>query len=367
MTQHHTTLGFEIEFTRRSRNGGNVNIDDALANIRQAGTDNNKPALANISDQRNRYSTTFYTDRWVQGYDCSCGWEIKSQPLTDTDEVRMVMRGLRLAGATVNNSCGLHVHVGIGHLTVDQIRRLAKAYSRYEPALDKLLPRSRRGNRASYARSNFTTIRTISGRMGSDLTGHHANLDAASTVGEIRRVAQPGGRYSKMNLQCYESKTTVEFRGHTGTLNFRKIDGWASLLAAMVKMAEGTSPIEPKVATFNMMLDELVGTQQVAATTRRPGADTKAGQVWAAMDSLYATQDARFFRPSGITPTGFKVNHRDALAYLLVNLGLARGTTHVAITRWTQAQGMTSRPSDSRSGLRTFLISRASELEGRTR
>lgn len=368
MTMHHTTLGFEIEYTRRSRNGGNVNLDDVLSNIREAGRTKNKPALANVSDQRGRYNTTFYTDRWVQGYDCSCGWEIKSQPTRDTDEVKEVMRGIRLAGGQVDSTCGLHIHVDIQHLTVEQIRRLCKVYARYEWALDRLLPKSRRAHRASYAVSNYITCRHTSGRAGHDLTDHFAALDTCDTIISLRAIANPRGKYSKMNLGPYDSKGTVEFRGHQGTLNFRKIDAWTSLLIAMLKKAEGTSVIEPKVASFAQMLDDLVGTEAQATTTvRRPGAGTKAGQVWDACDALFngGQVDPRFFQTSTVSPTGYRTNHRDLLAYLLVALGTARGTTHVAITRWSQAMGMTTRPSDTRSGLRSYLEGRATELAAR--
>ena len=359
MTHHHTTLGFEIEYTR------SANVDDALANIRQAGNDNNKPALSNVYDDRHNYTTRFFTDRWVQGYDMSCGWEIKSHPLTDTSEVRDVMRGIRLAGGRVNNDCGLHVHVGIAHLSTAQHIRLAKVYARYEMALDILLPRSRRGT-TDYATSNYMTIAALSNTtFGSDISGHFDNLDQCSTKHGVQQIANPRGKYSKMNLKAYNSKTTVEFRGHQGTLNFRKIDSWTSLLIAMLKIAEGTSEIKAQVATFSEMMDDLVGTEVRNAVVNRPGEGTKAAQVWDACDALFTstTPDARFFAPSNVSASGFRVsNHGDLRALIMHNLGFAQGTTHVAITRWAQAHGLTARPSDSRTGLRSFLEGRATTL-----
>ena len=366
MTHHHTTLGFEIEFTRRA------DLDTALAHIRQTGIDSNKPALANIVDERTRYTTTFYSDRWVQGYDMSCGYELKSHPLTDTSEVCDVMRGLRLAGATVNNSCGLHIHVGIGTFTTAQMRRLAKIYARYEPALERLLPRSRRGRSSEgYAKSNFLGIRDLTGTVGDDLGAHFARLDGVMTKEGVREIANPNGKYSKMNLGPYfdpRKGDTVEFRAHSGTLNFAKIDGWASVLVAMVKMAQERTTIEPKVASFSEMLDDLVGVEQATdSEAPSPGAGTKSRAIWDACSDLLEADPARFFSSSDFTPSGHRVqNHGDLRAFLMATLGTAQGTTHVAITRWAQARGLTSRPSDSRSGLRSFLQNRAADLDSRS-
>jgi|TARA_A100000172_G_scaffold6178_1_gene3536 hypothetical protein len=355
MTTHHTTLGFEIEFKRTA------NLDNALQNIRQAGRDNNKPALTNVVDERHRYNTSFFTDRWVQGYDCSCGWEIKSHPLTDTAEVEAVMKGIRQAGGTVDRSCGLHVHVGIAHLSLEGHRRLAKLYARYELALDSLLPRSRRGSSAGYAHSNYTTITGLQGVEGFDLSTHFSNLDRCGTKRQVQRTANPRGKYSKMNLQAYNSKTTVEFRGHQGTLNFRKIDSWVSLLAKMVKLADESSQIIAKVATFSEMLDELVGTtaQIEASNIRRPKAGTKGAQIWAAMDELYSNSFRNVF------PVGGGVNHGVASGMLMTQLGFAQGTVRTAITQWSQHFGMTRRPSGTRSGLRSYLEGRRTTLANR--
>ena len=351
MTLHHTTLGFEIEYLR----GAPSLVDDVLANIRQAGADNNKPSLSNVSDQRNRYSTTYSADRWIQAYDSSCGWEIKSQPLRDTSEVEDVMRGIRMAGGRVNRSCGLHVHVGCAHLSVPQLFRLAKLYARYERALELLVAPSRRLN-STYCVSNFTTIPDLRYKTeGDSIEDYFDRLDRErQTVDALARICAPNGKYSKMNMGSpFRKYGTVEFRAHQGTLNFKKIDAWSSLLVAMVKMAEGTSTIKPTIASFEEMLDELIDREN---TIKRPKEGTKGRMIWDAMDALQETGDTRLFSPDG------RVRFQNTRSYLMASLNMAQSSVHGPIQRWARSKGLTRRVSQSSRGLRSYLEARRAEL-----
>jgi hypothetical protein len=68
-------------------------------------------------------------------------------------QVRKVCNALQAAGAKVNTSCGLHVHVGAKDLTALEVVQLVQRYAEHEQYIDRLFPTSRRGNRAEYCGS----------------------------------------------------------------------------------------------------------------------------------------------------------------------------------------------------------------------
>lgn len=353
MTQHTTTLGFEIEYLR------GANIDTVLGNIRTLGSENGKPALANVADERSRYNTTFYTDRWVQAYDCSCGWEIKSQPLTDTEEVKLVMQGIRAAGGRVNASCGLHVHMDVRSLTHQQRCTLVKLYARYEKAMDTLLPRSRRG-RTSYA-SSLHSVTPIG-------ESFFAAIDNADSHYRLTQVAQRIGRYSKLNLQCFESKGTFEFRGHQGTLNFKKIDAWASILGALYNACQQVTEVVAEYATLDQLIDELLpyapGVQaQRAVQSARPRTGTKAATIFDLCETIAANDNGTFF----VERNGRRQikNHRDLYGFLAAETGFTPGYCRNVSWNFLLANDLGRATATSHEALGSYLRRRAATLAAR--
>ena len=359
MTLSHTTLGFEIEYLR------STNVDDVLRNLRTAGAAEGMPSLVNVVDERTTYNTTFSRSAWTQGYDMSCGWEIKSHPLKETNEVKEVMRGIRLAGGSVDHTCGLHVHVGVAHLSFEQLRTLCKIFARHERSLEELLPASRRSE--SYAQSNHTRY-VDNTNTSSGFADHVAALDRCSSLRELRRVANSRGKCSKFNMTPIDTKTTVEFRGHQGTLNFRKIDSWTSLLVAMVRLAEAPFTMRAASATFEETMNEL--TVKATKTPKQPREGTIARRVWDLMDErfeLYQANELRGaeFQPSDASPSGTRLKFQDARALALVELNLTQAQVHGPIVKWSKSRGLTRRPSDTVQGLRTYLETRRETLHTR--
>lgn len=130
-------------------------------------------------------------------------------------------KALNDAGATVNKTCGLHVHVGAQDLTQAQMVNVFKNYQRLEPVIDTFMPESRRNNH--YAR----TLRTM-------------DLDGCSTISEIEAVlgrddscSHP--RYHKVNPCAYSRHRTIEFRQHGGSTNYAKISAWVNFCIKLVE------------------------------------------------------------------------------------------------------------------------------------
>ena len=130
-------------------------------------------------------------------------------------ELELVCQGLEEAGATVNRSCGLHIHLDCRDLSVAECQTIFKRYSDYEHAIDRIMPRSRRGNArwcgtiadSEVKRNNYGTKQSLSSAIG---------------------------RYYKVNLTNIASRGSIEFRQHSGTTNFTKIKNWLTFLQEFV-------------------------------------------------------------------------------------------------------------------------------------
>jgi hypothetical protein len=153
-------------------------------------------------------------------------------------QVRAVCAVLTELGLTVNRSCGLHVHVEAP--SVDAMRSLAIDYANHEAIIDSCLPRSRRGNVNTYARS-IARIDKLSVARARDAAG------IASAVGN--------GRYAKVNFTSFWRHGTVEFRHHSGTVDGDKACNWVKLCLRMVARAAanpvarvpgGADPVAPQ-------------------------------------------------------------------------------------------------------------------------
>lgn len=135
--------------------------------------------------------------------------EVVSPPLPFTVEslkqVAKVMETLKLAGARVDNSCGMHVHVDARDMTsnmADFSRILFLKYRENEDMIDRLVASTRRNSVSTFCRSM-------------------KNLNRTSNWETLRYE-----RYQKLNFQSFQRHGTVEFRQHEGCLTETKAVAW---------------------------------------------------------------------------------------------------------------------------------------------
>lgn len=121
----------------------------------------------------------------------------------------------------VNDSCGLHIHMDAADFTIETWRNLAITYRRLESIIDAFMPHSRRQN--SYCKS----LISIS----------EQRILEAQNVEQLRSVFN-NDRYRKLNLEAYARHRTVEFRQHSGTINFTKMENWIRFVANMITFAQ---------------------------------------------------------------------------------------------------------------------------------
>lgn len=136
------------------------------------------------------------------------------------EEVKKVCKVLEEVGAKVNRSCGLHIHFDASGFDLDTFKRIFINYSRVESTIDSFMPVSRRGSNNSYCKS--IKVANLEDR-----------INAATSITGISTVFR-GDRYYKVNPTSYARHNTIEFRQHSGTVEFKKIGAWINFLNGLL-------------------------------------------------------------------------------------------------------------------------------------
>lgn len=144
--------------------------------------------------------------------------EIVSPILRDLKSLKVVCEALNEAGAKVNKSCGLHVHFGAAGLTAEQMRRVFINYANIENVIDSFMPESRRNS-----------------RWCKSLRDKAQQIQPYYNICDMRHVFDDRygshDRYYKVNLEAFFRHKTIEFRQHSGTINYGKIENWVKFLS----------------------------------------------------------------------------------------------------------------------------------------
>lgn len=135
--------------------------------------------------------------------------------------LRCAIDTLNRAGAMVNRSCGLHVHIGAASLTQQQYANVFNNYYYLETLIDSFMARSRRRDANYYCRS----------------LSDHSALTRCGSVSEVQCVLD-NDRYHKINPMSYGRHKTIEFRQHQGTTNYKKIVNWVSFCGKLVEWSK---------------------------------------------------------------------------------------------------------------------------------
>ena len=167
----------------------------------------------------NQHYYKIVSDGSLQGNDTN---EIVSPILQGNDGLNSLKRlcdALNEIDARVNKSCGLHIHIGAATMSDRHYLNIIVNYQRLEALIDSFMPVSRRGNNNGYCRSlrDFDFSRCTTKRDVYDLMN---------------------SRYYKINAHAFFRHGTLEFRQHSGTVDYTKISHWIAFLAALVKYSE---------------------------------------------------------------------------------------------------------------------------------
>lgn len=155
-------------------------------------------------------------------YDGSLNGEAPTECVTpvlsgdDLNPLHECCRAINEAGARVNKSCGLHIHVGVEDMTDTWYVNVFKNYQRLEAIIDTFMANSRRGNNSQWCRS---------------LSRY--NFDNCYSIIDVNYVI--GTRYVKVNPQAWNRHRTIEFRQHQGSTDYKKISMWLAFVSKLVE------------------------------------------------------------------------------------------------------------------------------------
>lgn len=155
-------------------------------------------------------------------------------------ELETVCWVLDLCDVKVNDSCGFHVHMDAASFSMETWKNLALTYKHLEPVIDSFMPGSRRNN--EYCQSLHGISETA--------------IRGASTITDLQHVFN-NRRYYKLNLEAYSRHRTVEFRQHSGTTNFTKMEKWIRFLNGLVTFAKaGNLPARTSLESLPFLGDK---------------------------------------------------------------------------------------------------------------
>lgn len=206
------TFGVEMEIIHQSK-------DAVLRAIRSAG----------ISCAIEGYNHSTRT-HWKIVSDASVtgGFEVVSPVLKGEDglsELKKVCDALVNAGAKILSCCGLHVHLGTDDFKTDirVWKNLYKNYAKLENTIDSFMPQSRRNN--TYCESMR-------------VRGWNEKIESATNLRDLEAKITRSSRYFKLNSQSYWRHHTVEFRQHSGSVEFEKVKNWILFCARFVEFSK---------------------------------------------------------------------------------------------------------------------------------
>lgn len=211
------TFGIEIEFTTADR--------AVVARLMRE-----KGLLASVEG----YNHTT-KNHWKLITDSSCGYELVSPILKGRDglrQLKLATEALKEAGAKVDKRCGLHIHHDINDMDARQIANIYALYIKLEKTIDGFMPISRRANNNTFCRSIYNHYNNQQQLLN--------KLKEVNTITDIQSLFTT--RYLKLNIQSYIKYGTLEFRQHSGTIEYDKMYNWILLSQQMVEA--GKSPVQ---------------------------------------------------------------------------------------------------------------------------
>lgn len=161
------------------------------------------------------------TDGSIRG---SQGFEIVSPILQGQDglnQLEKVCKALKNCNALINKSCGIHIHFDASRLQLEEFKNVIMNYANLENVIDSFLPTSRRANNNSYCKS---------------ILKYKSKVNNARTINQLTNAIP--NRYSKLNTQSYSRYNTIEFRHHSGTIEFEKLNNWILFLHNLVEYSK---------------------------------------------------------------------------------------------------------------------------------
>lgn len=167
------------------------------------------------------------------------GYEINTAPARGTKfkrEIVEICAALKNAKASVDRSCGLHIHVDARDITYLQLKRVIRVFIECENDVFSMIApfRSRSGFCDKVGKNvwlkelanNKLTLREFRNELVEEFYG--GDLDYA------KEDKGHDNRYWAMNIHSWFYRGTLEFRCHQGSVNAKKIVNWGRICEAII-------------------------------------------------------------------------------------------------------------------------------------
>ena len=161
----------------------------------------------------------------------------------DIEDLQEILRRLRKAGAVVNSSTGIHIHIGAENFTPATLCNLLKNIRSKEDILYKAI--KVKENRARYCqKTNQKLIEMIEAHRPKTRAKLADLWYAEAPHG--RNLHYNSSRYHGLNLHAYFTKGTVEFRLFNSTLHAGELKAYIQFCMAVTAKAVNTRKASSK-------------------------------------------------------------------------------------------------------------------------
>lgn len=226
---------------------------------------------------RNTYCYTCSNTRKVRNYSVQKTCEVVSPILSGKkglEQLEYVCKLLKKAGAKVNTTCGLHVHVNAKDKKEKELINVYNRYASFESEIDKWIHSTRRGNGNSYCYSpngndffsgviemniNIKNVQDLKSYIKSlnDLFVENNKKELLLTDKEkkiknkIINYYFENDRHNKLNLAAFNKYGTIEFRHHHGSIDFIEISHWVKFCVEFFETSFKKQSITEKDTVFS--------------------------------------------------------------------------------------------------------------------
>ena len=155
----------------------------------------------------------------------------------DIENLQEIVRKIRKAGGFVNESCGLHIHIGAEKFTPATLRNLVNAVASKEKLIYKALKvhEDRKGYCKPTDKRFLQELNEKKPETTAQLAAIWYNKPEEYALSNLRHY--DSSRYTICNLHAFFTKKTIEFRVFNGTLHAGEIKAYIQFCLALTHQA----------------------------------------------------------------------------------------------------------------------------------
>lgn len=227
-------FGMELEFTGITRKQAAAAIARTINGNREfiwAGGVYDKLEITGADGRK----WTIMSDGSVTGSRSGNGGEFVTPicKYSDIETVQECIRALRKAGAKVDRTCGLHIHIDGANHNAKSLKNLVFTFKAKQDLIYKAAKAEDRRHNTYCQVIDDRLVNTIKGNRRLDMNTLADNWYNTYAPGEYRGEHYNSSRYHALNLHSIWYRGTVEFRLFHATLHAGEVRAYINLCLAM--------------------------------------------------------------------------------------------------------------------------------------